>query len=260
MQLRGNSVRSCPIPAVRNTRRDRLNWLESSRSGRRLERIPARQIGFLRRIRSDIGAIRVSATTGSASAASALALGSTKRSIASPARAIISTQSLKVRWNRGVRNGSSLLRVAGGAWSREVHREPLHARGCPEAVLRDSRQYDSPFKSTRSSCRSQVSNAGARSTVRVANRNHPRVGAHDGFRFGALPALNPAENDKIRPHGSRITPSSEEGGSKLRGSPSRAGICPRRDREGGVQATAQEGPTRHALTLYESSAAAAATF
>jgi hypothetical protein len=57
--------------------------------------------------------------------------------------------------------------VAGGAWSREVHRELLHARGCPEAVLRDSRQYDSPFKSTRSSCRSQVSNAGARSTVRL---------------------------------------------------------------------------------------------
>lgn len=41
----------------------------------------------------------------------------------------------------------------------------------------------------------------------------------------------------------------------MRGSPSRAGICPRRDREGGVQAAAQEGPTRHALTLYESSAA-----
>jgi len=49
------------------------------------------QIGLFTRTISDIGAIRVSATTGSLSASSKLAHGSTNCSIASPAEVIIST-------------------------------------------------------------------------------------------------------------------------------------------------------------------------
>jgi hypothetical protein len=49
------------------------------------------QIGLFTRTISDIGAIRVSATTGSLSASSKLAHGSTNCSITSPAEVIIST-------------------------------------------------------------------------------------------------------------------------------------------------------------------------
>jgi len=38
----------------------------------------------------------------------------------------------------------------------------------------------------------------------LPHRDGRRLGSHDGgFGFGLLPALSPAEDDKIRPHGSR---------------------------------------------------------
>jgi len=38
LSLGGGNGSSCPTPAVRDTRRDRLNWVESEQSPRRLTR------------------------------------------------------------------------------------------------------------------------------------------------------------------------------------------------------------------------------